>query len=323
MVTGVDRGRYQFRRLRRRFRTPLRTGSGTVECVDRILLRVEAESGVGFGEIAPWPGFPVETADTAAAALREAGSDLGRLRSLVRTRSSTLPCLAAGLSMAERWNEFARFAGALPCAALLASGGTDAAERIREGYRTLKLKIGPEDAPSLLISLLAQLPETTRLRIDANGSLRLERAREWVALARSDPRIEFIEQPLPPDHAGYVSLGPTKVALDESMAQPATSRDAARWEGDIVIKPALGGDWHALANWASSRRERIIPSSAFETAVGRQASLALAHTLGTGRDGGFDTLGRFESDGRDLHRPGPLACGRDDIDWEAFWDSAA
>lgn len=318
----MGQGRFEFRRLRRRFRRPLRTGAGEIEAVDRILLRAEGPEGVGFGEVAPWPGFPVESADTAAAALREAGGDLGRLRSIVRVRGATLPCLASALSMTASWGEIARFRGGVPSAGLLDGGPGSAAAKVAEGFTCLKLKVAPGDGLEGAKAAREALPPGGLLRIDANGSLRLDEARAWVAFAREDERVEFIEQPLPPDHAGYLSLGPDRVALDESVANPAVARDAARWQGIVVVKPALAGDWDALGAWAAPRRGRLVVSSAFETAVGRQAALWLADRLGSARAGGFDTLGRFEPDNRELHAGGPVARGRDDVDWEAFWAAA-
>lgn len=312
-------GRFEFRRLRRRFRRPLRTGAGEVGSVDRILLRTEDPSGVGFGEIAPWPGFPVETADAAAEVLREAGGDLGRLRSIARVRADALPCLAAALSMASRWADIARLGDGVASAGLLDGGAGSAAAKLAEGYRCLKLKVGPGDGLAGARAARAALPPGGRLRVDANGSLRLDEAREWAAFAREDERVEFIEQPLPPGDAGYLSLGPDRIALDEGVANPALARDAARWEGIVVVKPALAGDWDALEAWAAPRRGRLVVSSAFETAVGRQATLWLARRLGTERAAGLDTLGRLEPDGCELHAGGPIARGRDDIDWEAFW----
>lgn len=318
----MDQGRFEFRRLRRRFRRPLRTGAGEVESVDRILIRAEGPQGIGYGEVAPWPGFPVESADTAAAALREAGGDLARLKAIVRVRGATLPCLASALSMAANWGAISRFSGGIPSAGLLDGAPGVAAAKVAAGFACLKLKVAPGDGLEGAMAARDALPAGGRLRIDANGSLRLDEARAWVAFAREDERVEFIEQPLPPDHAGYLSLGPERVALDESVANPAVARDAARWEGIVVIKPALAGGWESLESWAAPRRDRVVVSSAFETAVGRQAALWLADRLGSARAGGFDTLGRFESDNRELHVGGPLARGRDDVDWEAFWAAA-
>ena len=313
--------RLDFRAIRRRFRTPLRTGAGLVESVDRILLRASApDGGVAYGEVAPWPGFATETAERALEVLRACQGDLAQLRAAVRTRA--VPCLVSALSMIDRWPEIARFAGALPCAGLLpaGSGPAEAAALAAKGWTTLKLKIGPEARLDDAHAILAATPPSVMLRLDANGSLTLVPARAWVGLARSEPRVEFVEQPLPVDHAGYVSLGPEKVAHDESFVQ---SGGDPRWQGLVVAKPSLLGDWDAFLAREGAQPARVIVSSCFETAIGRQAGLWLASRVASPRAAGFDTLGWFEADGRDRHEPGPLARGRDDIDWSRFWEEAA
>ena len=313
--------RIDFRAIRRRFRTPLRTGAGMVESADRILLRGTRPDGrVGYGEVAPWPGFATESAEQALAELRACHGDLGQLRAATRTRR--LPALAAALSMIDRWDDIAAFGGALPCAALLPADATpaEAAQRAAQGWKTLKLKITPETPLDAARDILAATPPELRLRVDANGGLNLVRAREWVTFARAEPRMEYVEQPLPVDHAGYVSLGSAKVALDESFLLAA---HAQRWAGLVVAKPSLVGDWTTFLPWARAEPERVVCSSCFETAIGRQAALWFASEVGGPRAVGFDTLGWFEADGRDRHAGGPLARGEPGLDWEAFWRDAS
>lgn len=313
--------RLDFRTIRRRFRTPLRTGAGVVETVDRILLRGTRTDGrVGYGEVAPWPGFATESAEAALQVLRGCEGDLSQLRAA--TRSRPLPCLSAALSMIDQWESIAGFAGELTCAGLLPAGATpeDATRRANEGFTTLKLKIDDATSHESIWAILASTPDNIALRLDANASLTLVPARGWVELARSEPRIEFIEQPLPDGHAGYASLGPDKVALDESFVQPGGTD---RWEGLIVAKPSLAGSWSAFLDWSRPRTSRLVVSSCFETAIGRQAGLWLAAQVGSARAVGFDTLGWFEADGRDRHASGPRARGLTDIDWTAYWEEAA
>ena len=80
---GMNGGKFEFLRVRRRFRQPLTTGAGTIDAVDRVLLRTEDETGVGFGEAAPWPGFPTESCDEIAEVLRSARGGLSHLRAAV------------------------------------------------------------------------------------------------------------------------------------------------------------------------------------------------------------------------------------------------
>lgn len=306
-------GLFDFKRVRRRLRSPLRTGAGAVEAVDRILLRTHSEAGVGFGEIAPWPGFPTESADAAVEMLRTARGDLAHLLATAEASRAALPCLRAALSSCRHWKEIAGFSGYLPCAGLLALGEADLDAKLAAGFRTLKLKISPATSTAAAQDLLGRFDGT--LRLDANGSLDLGAARDWAAWVRAEPRIEFLEQPLPAGHPGYASLGPEKIALDESFLTPA----GFAWNGPVVVKPLLAGDWDELTAWRKGRTAATVYSSCFETAIGRQAALWLAAQDPQAGTVGFDTLGRFENDARDRHAGGPLARGLADYDWEAFW----
>lgn len=306
-------GHFDFKRVRRRFRTPLRTGTGSVDVIDRILLRTQTEEGVGFGEIAPWPGFPTESVETALEVLRSAQGSLSHLLSSAEASRPPLPCLRAALASCRHWQQIACFGGTLPCAGLLGLAAEDLDAKISAGFRTLKLKISAETDPGFAREILRRFDGM--LRLDANGSLDLAAARAWAYLARSEPRVEFLEQPLPIGNHGYASLGTDKIALDESFLTPA----GFEWNGPVVVKPLLAGDWDELRAWRQSRAAATIYSSSFETAIGRQGALWLAAQDPQSGTVGFDTLGRFENDARDRHAGGPVARGLADFDWEEFW----
>lgn len=306
-------GHFDFKRVRRRLRSPLRTGAGTVDAVDRVLLRTQAGEDVGFGEIAPWPGFPTESVETAVELLRSAQGNLSHLLAVTEAAPATLPCLRAALASCRHWREIAGFGGALPCAGLIALEEGDPDPKIAAGFRTLKLKISPATQVESVQALLRRFDGT--LRLDANGSLDLAAARAWAYFVRAEPRIEFLEQPLPVGNHGYASLGTDKIALDESFLTPA----GFEWDGPVVVKPLLAGDWDELRAWRQSRSAPTIYSSSFETAIGRQGALWLAAQDPRAGTVGFDTLGRFENDARDRHAGGPSASGLAGFDWEAFW----
>jgi O-succinylbenzoate synthase len=316
-IGTMNGGKFDFLRVRRRFRQPVTTGHGTVEAVDRILLRTEADGLVGFGEAAPWPGFPTEDCDAIVEVLRSARGGLSHLRASVEASHGNLPCLSAALSSCAHWPEIEAFAGALPCAGLLTNPtAAGVAEKIQAGYGTLKFKITAASDLAEIAALIAAAPAGARFRIDANGGLTLDQARVWTELARSLPAVEFLEQPLPVGHPGYASLSADKIALDESFLAPGS----LDWDGPVVVKPALAGDWDALLEWRRRRNGPVVYSSAFETAFGRQAALWLAAQDPRAGSVGFDTLGRFEMDGRDRHEAGPMARGRLDIVWADLWD---
>jgi O-succinylbenzoate synthase len=310
----MNGGKIDILRVRRRFRRPLTTGRGPVDAVDRLLLRTETDEGFGYGEVAPWPGFPTETVDQAVEVVRSAQGNLGRLQAVTAAAGDTLPCLGAALSSCAHWTEIAGYAGRLPCAGLAEPTIEAVRAKATEGFSTVKVKLTGTNAPDDVRAILAAVP-AVRLRLDANGGLDLAAARAWADLARAEARIDFLEQPLPVGHPGYASLGPDKVALDESFLTPA----GIDWSGPVVVKPSLVGDWDAFRAWRATRVGPVVYSSAFETAIGRQAALWLAAQDPAAGAVGFDTLGRFELDGRDRHAPGPLAAGLPAHDWAAFW----
>ena len=309
----MNDGKFGFKRVWRRFRRALRTGMGPVEAVERILIQSQTDLGIGYGEVAPWPGFPTETTETAIEVLRSAQGSLSHLTAVVAA-APQLPCLAAALSSCRHWDAIAAFGGALPCAGLLTDDPQSLAKKNAEGFRTLKVKILPETTINDIRRMLASFTGT--LRLDANASLDLATARAWLEFVRSEPRIQFLEQPLPVGHAGYASLGTAKVALDESFLTPA----GLEWDGPVIVKPLLVGDWDHFLAWRKAEATRAVTySSCFETAIGRQGALWLAAQDLAPTAVGFDTLGHFEMDGRDRHVGGPEARGALDISWNQFW----
>ena len=306
-------GFFDFKRVHRRLRTPLTTGAGSVNSVDRIILRTQSDQGTGYGEIAPWPGFPTESVEQALEFLRSAQGNLPHLVAAVDASPTPLPCLSSALSSCRLWDKIIGFGGSLPCAGLMTLSVMETEAKVAAGFKTLKVKISPETSEESIHGVLSRFPGS--LRLDANGSLDLQTARRWTEFTRAQTQVEFLEQPLPVGHPGYASLGPDKIALDESFLTPG----GIDWSGIVVVKPLLAGDWDDLLAWRTTRAGAAVYSSCFETAIGRQGALWLAAQDPAAGTVGFDTLGRFESDGRDRHAHGPSAGGLPSYDWAGFW----
>jgi len=312
----MNSGKYEFLRVRRRFRQPLATAHGMVEFVDRILLRTETVGEVGYGEISPWPSFSTETVDEAREVLRSAQGSLSHLTATVSANKNAYPCLRSALSSCSSWSQIKGFSGKLKCAGLLTVPSAPLARaKWGEGFKTIKLKINAQTSIADIKSILLVAPADGFIRLDANGSLDLAAARSWTEFVRGEKQIEFFEQPLPVGHAGYASLGPDKIALDESFLAPG----GANWGGLIVVKPALVGDWQEFHQWRTTHTGPVIYSSAFETVIGRQGALWLAAQESSTLAHGFDTLGRFENDACDYHSAGPTVAGCGDLDWAKIW----
>ena len=102
------------------------------------------------------------------------------------------------------------------------------------GPLTFKWKVatGPDpEERAVLEQLLARLPHGSRLRLDANGGWDRATAQAWAERLASDPRLEWLEQPLAPaDLEGLAALAAlVPVALDESLRLDPGLRE--RWPG--------------------------------------------------------------------------------------------
>jgi len=138
---------------------------------------------------------------------------------------------------------------------------------------TVKWKVAAHPDPlerRLLEELLVLLPATARLRLDANGGWDRPTATAWTDRLAGEPRLEWLEQPLPPgDQDGLDALAQRiPVALDESLRVDPTLRQ--RWPGWQVRRPALEGDPRPLLAELRAGRPRLMVSTALETGIGRR-----------------------------------------------------
>jgi len=285
-----DRIRYHPYRLR--FRQPLRTAHGSwPERRGWWVRRESADGTVGWGEIAPIPGFgggDLRTVERALADLGETPS-LPELAEVKRAGG----VVAFGLGAAAWDWQAALPAGPdyLPVATLLPAGKA-ALERVESrlelGFRTFKWKVGvqdPRDEWGILDDLLARLPEGAKVRLDANGSWDRRTAERWLATGAERPMIEYFEQPTPADNVdllmGLASDYPVTLALDEAVCG---REDFVRWQdlgwpGVYVIKPVLWGDPADLLQTLRESDVDVVLSSGLETVVGARTLLALGFAV--------------------------------------------
>ena len=289
--------RLEFRRYSLPFRGAVRTAHGPWPCREGILLRVEDEAGrAGYGEAAPIPRFGTETIAEDEAVLAGFGGavDCGTLDRI----EERLGCLRFAMGCALGMEVGARpVVDRLPVAALLPAGKaacTAADKALETGHVAFKWKVGvfdDADERVILDDLLARLPGHARLRLDANGAWTARRAMKWLACCAERP-VEFVEQPCLAEAAegatgqrrvedallGLSAEYPTPIALDESVTGLPSLRAwlSRGWRGVLVVKPALAGDPTSLLALLQKSQADVVFSSAFETAVGRQAALRIA-----------------------------------------------
>ena len=313
----------------RPFRVPLQTIHGTWDTRQGLILRFQDRDGnVTYGEIAPIPWFGTET-------LAQAQSFCAQWpRTFLQAQIADIPEYLSACQFglgSQEWITRVDAAnghlaergplGPRDICALLPPGRAvlDTWSGLwAQGYRTFKWKIGltpVEEEVQILQALVATLPATARLRLDANGGLSARVAEVWlIACDALGDVVEFIEQPLPPAHIldwlrhvndRYM----TAIALDESVATLRQLRDVYRLGHQViyVVKPAIAGFPQQLFDFCLHHQIDVVLSSALETPVGRNIVWGLAHQLWAAgipkRSVGFGIEHWFSDDWERLSEP--------------------
>lgn len=301
---------FAFRRYRRKFIQPLQTNHGVWQIREGVIVRLSHPEGhqVGWGEIAPISWFGSESFATALDFCEQLP---------VQLNSETIFAIPDGLSACQFGFEsaLAMVNGEIPevafvpqilptsqLSALLPHGdrALSAWESLwQQGYRTFKWKIGVDAIASelaVLAEILAVLPGSANLRLDANTGLDLDTANLWLYtcdLHRAKhpelAQVEFIEQPLPTNEfAAMLDLSAcygTKIALDESIASLQQLQNCYEhgWNGIYTIKPGIIGSPRRLRYICHEYHHLdLVFSSTLETFIGRNAILHLAKEISRG-----------------------------------------
>ena len=137
---------------------------------------------------------------------------------------------------------------------------------------TIKWKVSNKEnnfnEEKILQKILNILPKNFKLRIDPNGGWSRQKAQEWSNELKQEPRLEWIEQPLPSkDIEGLFSLAnQVPIALDESLVDfPYLRRLWKSWQ---IRRPSLEGDPRMLLKEINKEDSQIVISTAFETGIG-------------------------------------------------------
>jgi o-succinylbenzoate synthase len=158
----------------------------------------------------------------------------------------------------------------------------------QQGYRTFKWKIGVasiEEELRIFAQLIQSLPNSAKLRLDANGGLSLAQAKVWLERCQDIPQVEFLEQPLSVEQfetmLELTHQYCTAIALDESVATIEQMEACYQlgWRGIFAIKPAIAGSPSRLRQFCQQQEIDAVFSSVFETPIGKQSALKLAAEL--------------------------------------------
>ena len=268
---------------------PLRTAAGPLAAKRGWLLRLSCANGaVAWGEAAPLSleDGTSQAHDALALAIEALGPERRRTDLEAQIAKASCPpalAFALGAALAERDG----LVGAAPAGWLPPPLGAQLLPAGEAALAALELALQGQVVPGLtfkwkvavladaeerrvLEQLLSRLPATALLRLDANGGWDRPTAHAWAARLAAEPRLQWLEQPLPPaDHAGLQALATQlPLALDESlMAAPGLR---CSWSGWQVRRPSQEGDPRPLLAELTARRPRLMLSTAFETGIARR-----------------------------------------------------
>jgi len=281
-------------RVRVPFRAPFVTAARTWTARDSWLLRIAGEDGTaGWGEA-------VLDDPAAAPALEHLVREMveaDRLPTtgLLEEEGAAGRALLAAMAGAASRTGLDVLPGARGIGVNATVGAVDreraaeeAAGRVAAGFRTIKLKAGPEDTADDLFARVAAVRaavgDAVALRLDVNGIWDAATA-EAMLRPLEDFDLQYVEQPVAvPDLEGLISLR-RRVDIPIAADEAVTSVEAAMTLLDhdaadvLVVKPARVGGVMAVARIetiATARGVPVVITSMFETGIGLAADLACA-----------------------------------------------
>jgi O-succinylbenzoate synthase len=233
---------------------------------------------VGWGEVAPLPGFSRETLEE------------------VRTQFSPhFSSVCFGMQSALNALNHPHHAFSLPLSALFMGNKAQILARAtlakQEGFTTAKVKLSKlsfEEAYAVVETLRNQFA----LRIDVNRAWSFEDAMQFFS--RFPPNsFEYVEEPT--YEIGKLTNFPFPFALDESLKE--LNLFNFPHLKAMVLKPTLLGDISPFVTRAKQQGLKVILSSFFESGLGLAHIACLAHRLGLHSDPiGLDTYRYFKQD---------------------------
>lgn len=311
----------RYKKYELNFKRPAGTSRGVYKTRSVWYLILEAEGKVGIGECAPLPDLSKESPEQVELALKEICDSPMRF---VENPELLLDIPSVRFGLETAWldlknggkqelfpSEFTRGEAGIPINGLIWMGDSDymesqITEKIAEGFRCIKLKIGAinfDKELELLQGIRYQCCQNpVILRVDANGAFNPEEALEKLdRLAELD--IHSIEQPIAAGQWSKIGQlcdeSPIPIALDEELIgvnyreEKEKLLDAIRPQY-LVLKPSLHGGISGCDEWIELAEQRSIGwwvTSYLESNIGLNAIAQWAFTknvkmhqgLGTGQ----------------------------------------
>lgn len=306
---------------------PFRSSHGTVDEREVVVLRVETDDGVGWGECGALPeaGYSLETTATAYRWLRRRalpallGATVEEEPAVFLNRrlpAPEHPMARAAVELAlldarlrPAGTPLATHLGAerdrVPCG--IAIGMTETIDELigavgralEDGYQRVKCKIAPGWDLGPIAAVRTEFPDLT-LQADANASYSRGDTERLLELDHFD--LTCLEQPLGAGdiqgHTNLARLLRTPIALDESVVSlaTATAAIAAGACEMLCLKPARVGGYataKAIHDLCVRTRTPLWCGGMLETGIGRAAALAVAALPGCTLPGDLAASSRY------------------------------
>ena len=273
------------------------------------IVEIEQDGKQGRGEIAPLPGFSLES-------MEEAGQQAqAQLETWVNggefSFEALVPSVAFGLSMAKmELNSELPIEGNYQ-AAPLCSGDPDELIPVlnqMNGKKIAKIKVGLYEAirDGMIVDLFLESIPDLSLRLDANQAWKLAKAQQFAKYVTPSvrQRIAFIEEPCqsPADSLAFAIDTGIAIAWDETLQkairEPNFSLDELTGVKAIVIKPSLIGSAYfciELIERAQALGIQVVISSSIESSLGLTQLARFSKWQLPDEVPGLDTIGLFKS----------------------------
>ena len=306
------------------FRQPAGTSRGVYTERKSWIIELTDGERTGIGECAPLPGLSCDYIPEYEKTLRALCDKFEQEGKIDYDVMRPYPSMLFGLETALLSmqsdngllfdNAFSRGEQGIPINGLVWMGSYDEMmqrieEKLSQGYRCIKLKIGAIDFDKEL-DMVRSIRERfsskeLQIRLDANGGFSYDEALYKMELL-SQYAVHSIEQPIKAKQWAFMAdlcrESPLPIALDEELIgvnMPEMKRHILNIikPAYIVLKPSLHGGMHGCREWISIAREMGIGSwitSALESNIGLNAiaqftadvygdNITMAQGLGTGQ----------------------------------------
>lgn len=302
------------------FKSPGGTSRGILKTKPAWIVKLEEDGKVGFGEVSLLPKLSMDDRPDLESILAKTLKDWEEQRE--NDSIADWPSIRFAMEVAERSlhsenpfvlypSGFSQNGEGIEINGLVWMGSkaemkARIKEKLNEGFRCIKLKIGAinfDDEIELLRAIRKEYSvDEIELRVDANGAFSPPYALEKLKRL-SDFELHSIEQPIRQNQweemASLCEQSPIDIALDEeligitAMAEMHRMIDIIRPQA-IVIKPGLVGGLKMTADWINTAEKTGAywwVTSALESNIGLNAiaqfaathSLKLPQGLGTGQ----------------------------------------